>query len=184
MPTLRPLLMQALVAGALALPGCRPHAATAQVPRAEARAPRGTEVSLSFEGGLRSHYQALPLLEAQGIAARFVVPERALGTPGHLTRLQLGLVEEAGHEVVLRPEDVPCGGAPVPEGELQLVVDGRTPPSQLAAAVGLAEAAGGGRVELVFCDLEEGRGYETLAQFLAWVAPRAQSGTHVRLARR
>ena len=64
------------------------------------------------------------------------------------------------------------------------VLDGSTPLARLAAAVTRAEARGGGRVQVVVCGLEGAEDFETLAHFLSWLAPRASSGTHVRLARR
>ncbi|HET9450883.1 MAG TPA: hypothetical protein VFO83_08385, partial [Aggregicoccus sp.] len=184
MALFRSLPLQALALGALCVLGCRQWAAApAPAPEAAhpAPAPQATVVSLSFEGGLLEHYRALPLLEAHGLVATFRMPREALGTPSHMNRLQLGLVEESGHRVVLEEVPTPCGGEPLP-GTVELVLDGTTPLVYLASAITRAETRGGGRVDVILCGLEEGQGFETLAHFLGWLAPRAQTGTHVRLA--
>jgi hypothetical protein len=185
MALLRHLPLQALVLGALCVLGCRQWATPAPAPvTAEAAAlppPEGTEVSLTFAGGRLAHFQALPLLEANGMVASFHVPPQALGTAAHMSRLQLGLVEEAGHQVLREREAEGCGGLPAQD---RVVLDGSTPLARLAGAVTQAEARGGGRVQVVVCGLEGAEDFETLAHFLSWLAPRAQSGTHVRLARR
>ncbi len=182
MAPLRYLPLQALALGALCLLGCRQWAA-APPPAGPPAVQRGAEVSLRFEGGLLEHYRALPLLEAHGLAASFRVPRESLGTPGHMNRLQLGLVEESGHRVLEEAGPGTCGGEPLP-GTAQVVLDGTTPAAYLASAVTRAEAQGGGRVDVVVCGLEEGQGFETLAHFLGWLTPRAQAGTHVRLTQR
>jgi len=185
MAPLRSLPLQALALGALCLLGCRQWVAppAPEVMRQQPAPPARTEVSLSFEGGRIEHFRALPLLEANGLSATFRVPREVLGTPDHMTRLQLGLVEESGHRVVQAPVPAPCAAEPLP-GTTQVVLDGTTPLGALAGAVTRAEARGGGQVEVVLCGLEEGQGFETLAHFLGWLAPRAQSGTHVQLSRR
>jgi hypothetical protein len=179
----RSRLLPALALAASCVLGCRQWAAPAPAPAtvdAAALAPRGARVSLRFEGGLREHYQLLPLLEAHGMVASFEVPERTLGTPGHMTRLQLGLVEEAGHRVLLQQ----APGTPGDSQEDAVTLDDGTPLSRLAEAVTRAEAQGGGQVRVTVRGLANGQGFETLAHFLAWLAPRAQAGTHVRLAAR
>ena len=92
-----------------------------------------------LHGGRLEHFQALPLLEANGMVASFHVPPQALGTAAHMSRLQLGLVEEAGHQVLRESE----AGACTPDAGAGWCWTGSTPLARLAGAVTRAEGRGG-----------------------------------------